>query len=188
MTAGEDNAETGRLAQYSLTQQTAMWPTARAEDSESAGNHPGATDSLTGAAKLWQTPQTPKGGGTSRSGDRIDEPLLDGQARNWPTPAARDVKSGDASAATLARNARPLNEIAENFPYSLPAPATLTLGEPSLPTTPNSPRRLNPAFAEWLLGWPPGWTACDSLVTALTPWLAARRSWLCTLGCKRSSE
>lgn len=35
-----------------------FWPTARAEDPESCGNHPGATDSLTGAVKMWPTPQS----------------------------------------------------------------------------------------------------------------------------------
>ncbi len=34
-----------------------FWPTSRAEDWESCGNHPGATDSLTGATKNWTTPQ-----------------------------------------------------------------------------------------------------------------------------------
>lgn len=35
------------------------WPTARAEDSESCGNHSGAVDSLTGAARMWTNCQTP---------------------------------------------------------------------------------------------------------------------------------
>ena len=39
------------------------WPTARQEDGESCGNHPGAVDSLTGAAKLWGTPDSPGSGG-----------------------------------------------------------------------------------------------------------------------------
>lgn len=32
-----------------------MWPTPRAEDAESAGNHPGAQDSLTVPVRLWPT-------------------------------------------------------------------------------------------------------------------------------------
>lgn len=40
----------------SCSPETTPWPTARAEESESAGNHPGATDSLTGATALWLTP------------------------------------------------------------------------------------------------------------------------------------
>lgn len=126
-----------------------LWPTARSEDSESCGNHPDATDSLTGAtrlwttpdsdprqsknrnrnvgaeAELWQTPQDAKGGGTGRSGDRIGEPLLDGQARM--------------------------------FNFSLPAPPTSTDGATSSPSAPSSPRpstrRLNSIFVAWLQGW-----------------------------------
>jgi len=41
-----------------LVIQALMWPTACQEDGESCGNHPGAVDSLTGAAKLWPTPNT----------------------------------------------------------------------------------------------------------------------------------
>ena len=131
------------------------WPTARSEDSESCGNHPGATDSLTGATATWRTPDAPGSGDPrnrqdsmdaghqvtiaeqaehwqtpatdnfrSRGGDRKDEPGLDQQARMFPTPSARDWKSGQASDATMNRNARPLNEIAEHlaFPSSLPDP------------------------------------------------------------------
>jgi len=45
---------------------------------------------LEASAQLWQTPQQPKGGGTGRSGERIGEPLLDGQARMWRTPAGQE--------------------------------------------------------------------------------------------------
>jgi hypothetical protein len=34
------------------------WPAPRAEDAECCGNHPGATDSLGGAARGWNTPRT----------------------------------------------------------------------------------------------------------------------------------
>jgi len=37
---------------------SSSWPTARREDGESCGNHPGATDSLTGATRTWATPNT----------------------------------------------------------------------------------------------------------------------------------
>src|SRR4029434_5502383 len=90
-----------------------LWPTARAEDSESCGNHPGATDSLTGATRNWPTPHTncTTGAGSqgrdggdnlqttvdlwqtpatdsfrSRGGDRKDEMGLDQEARHWKTP------------------------------------------------------------------------------------------------------
>jgi hypothetical protein len=34
----------------------------------------------------------------------------------WPTPAAQDTRSGEAGTATLAANARPLNEVASHWP------------------------------------------------------------------------
>src|SRR5579875_1469170 len=55
----------------------------------------------------------------------------------WPTPTARDWRSGKSSARTRARNSRPLNEIA--------APGGA----------------LNPLWVEWLMGFPPGWTDCE---------------------------
>lgn len=42
----------------------------------------------------WQTPNAMDGGQTSRGGDRINEPLLAGQAQTagWATPAARELE------------------------------------------------------------------------------------------------
>ena len=53
----------------------AMWPTARQEDGESCGNHPGAVDSLTGASRNWVTPKSATGG-----------PDLMEQVQHWKTP------------------------------------------------------------------------------------------------------
>jgi DNA-cytosine methyltransferase len=50
----------------------------------------------------------------------------------WPTPTARDWKSGKASAATMARNSRPLSEVVGGH--------------------------LNPTWVEGLMGFPHGWT------------------------------
>ncbi len=68
---------------------SSCWPSARAEDSESCGNHPGAKDSLTGATREWATPNAMAGGSTSRGGDRVDEPLLGGQVQQWATPVSQ---------------------------------------------------------------------------------------------------
>lgn len=68
----------------------------------------------------------------------------------WPTPAARDWRSGKASRQTLESNARPLNEIViAGIASGLAAETTKTKGS------------LDPAFGEYLMGWPHGWTACD---------------------------
>lgn len=89
---------------------SSLWPTARAEDSASCGNHPDATDSLTGITKQWTTPRTITGGG--ESGER-KKALgrtesggggLQAQATNWHTPTANDDnKSAEAHLAMKAR-------------------------------------------------------------------------------------
>jgi len=61
------------------------WPSPRAEDSEACGNHPDATDSLTGAARDWMTP-TAQNFRSRSKGESKGMELLDTQARNWPTP------------------------------------------------------------------------------------------------------
>lgn len=53
------------------------------------------------------------------------------------TPTARDWRSGKASEATHAKNSRPLSE---------------QIGG-----------SLNPAWVEWLIGWPLGWTSMEPM-------------------------
>lgn len=142
-----------------LEMEASNWATCRAEDAESAGNHPGAQDSLTGMATLWAT------------------------------PASRDWKYGEASDETLSRNARPLNgqtcsqslaqgwvALALSINSSNFSSETLTqLGEAikRSATTPSggkrcwcgSPdcnlpshkRKLNPLFTCCLMMWPAYW-------------------------------
>lgn len=240
----------GSKRQIDLGAKAANWPTPRGEDGESCGNHPGATDSLTGASKLWRTPdaageggprnrqasigdghqvtiaeqaehratpnahdgtgargkgfeltdchykphdlvsqtdswKTPHGmsnrdfrgkvggcgGGEfakqanqwqtpatdsfrSRGGDRKDEQGLDQQARMFPTPRTTDAKTGT-------RRTRPdgsliapqLSDVAHSLPDQ-----TIPDGQSSFETSPHSPRRLNPQFVEWLMGFPIGWS------------------------------
>ena len=73
------------------------WPTARAEDSESCGNHPGAVDSLTGAARMWHTPKAHENAETSgtvvgRNADRGAHCFsgLGAQTAMWRTPQVQD--------------------------------------------------------------------------------------------------
>src|ERR1035437_114273 len=90
----------GPNGQASLDQQGRTWPSPRSEDSESCGQHPGATDSLNATAKLWTTPQahdltergagqqpTPEAGNACRAGDARLGPTA--AAANWREPATR---------------------------------------------------------------------------------------------------
>jgi hypothetical protein len=54
---------------------------------------------------------------------------------------------------------------------SLPYRVLLRSGE--LPLTPGP--TLNPAFSDWIMGWPPGWTEPLRPVTAWSQWLQHAR-------------
>jgi len=72
---------------------------------------------------MWQTPQTPKGGGRSRGQDRTDEALLPGQAAMWPTANARDADKWNNRAPGHDRQVN-LSGHANNWP----TPRTITGG------------------------------------------------------------
>ena len=85
---------------------------------------------------LWPTPTVC--GNYNRKG--LSKTSGDGLATavlKCATPTARDWKSGKASQATMERNSRPLSE---------------QIGG-----------SLNPAWVEWLMGWPLGWTDLNPL-------------------------
>lgn len=156
---------------------SSSWPTARSEDSECAGNHPGATGSLTGATKEWQTPAVDSF--RSLGGDRRDEMGLDQQARlQWTTPKSRDYKSAEGGAG-MTRHEPDLNLQACHS--SLPAPQTTTAGAASSTQGRGSRRRLNPAFVAWLMGWPEWWTYPEPINSArqeMESWRCKARSLL----------
>lgn len=84
--AGQNGNGAGKL----LAVEVQRWPSPRSEDSESCGNHPGATDSLTGAISLWATPRN----NTGPSPPTDKHSSLDGEAAAWSTPAASDGQRG----------------------------------------------------------------------------------------------
>ena len=106
---------------------------------------------LTGGIEsgLLPTPtDASKGGGSSRSGARINEtPTLQGMARKgmWPTPSASDWKNrGGFGAAAVQRRAA----IGKQIMLSMVAGGAL-----------------NPTWVEWLMGFPLAWTALDASAT-----------------------
>ena len=78
----------------SIASMAVQWPSPRSEDSECCGNHPGATDSLTGATKTWKTPHGMAGiDATGKRGGPGGGEFAK-QANNWPTPRTTDQQSG----------------------------------------------------------------------------------------------
>lgn len=154
----------------------AIWSTPRASDGEKGGPNQsfgaGGTP-LPSQVARWPTPMA----GESEKQASGKRDCLTDIARRWSGPAASDVRSGLCSQETAERNARPLSEFAVTmWDSTLPDPQTSTLGEPSLPTTPNSRRLLNPAFVGWLMTFPPGLTSCALQETEFASWLLRMRT------------
>jgi hypothetical protein len=107
-------------------------------------------------SRFWATPNAhnaqgePGAGHTANKGHRRD---LVRESLSWPTPAARDHKGSPAELTRQDGKSRldQLDRVAENFSPSAPATSD---GLESSPTSRGSRRRLNPAFAAWLMGWP----------------------------------
>ncbi len=139
------------------------WPTAKVATGQyqyAHGDHSNIVMNLEGAAAMWQKPATDsfRSLGLNRKG----ETGLDQQARFWPTPKARDFRSGEQYAE---RDSPDLNVIVSRFGRQ--APRSGIGGPPSSADGPNS--RLNPLFVEWLMGFPIGWTALKPLATPSSP-------------------
>jgi hypothetical protein len=87
-----------------LAQWAQSWPSPRTEDGESCGNHPEASDSLTGVTRTWHTPQVmlwrspdaPGHGGIRNrqaSTGEGHQTTIGEQAEQWQTPAADSFRS-----------------------------------------------------------------------------------------------
>lgn len=71
----------------------AAWPSPRGEDSECYGNHPGVTDSLTGATKLWTTPNGDDVSNLTRDSGQFKSLTRD--VKLWTTPQSHDQAGGN---------------------------------------------------------------------------------------------
>lgn len=150
------------------------WPTATAADSRSSGGNPETTGThgvtLTDAARrTWATPAAeggPEPGRTStpnRTGDKLVTQVI-----MWTTPVASENANRDTRQ-YRDHPRRSTNLAAVAGSHCSPQDGlTATDGDASSPPT----RHLNPRFVEWLMGWPIGWTDCESSATE------SYRSWL----------
>jgi hypothetical protein len=126
------------------------------------GNH---NLSLPVAAQDWQTPSTVGAqdrGYTYPNGDH-EKPFLclPGQATEWKTPTANEDAAGRPGAAMQQQ----IKQQAEEW-SGRQAPRATGAMSPS----DSGPRRLNPEFVEWLMGWPLGWTDFAPVATEWSHW------------------
>ena len=142
------------------------------------------TTGLPTEVAMWLTPNVPNGG-RSVSAELVASKCMtkDGQKRtidlgaqvtHWATPQARDHKSANSEEhCTVTGGGRKHMDQLSNFVAHSSLPALKTRpGPTSCASTPPTPRRLNPIFGEWLMGWPSQWTkaepsASSALATAL---------------------
>jgi len=147
-----------------------LWASPTASDGNSRTTDPETnregTLSLTGQALLWATPMAMDGVKPSAGKRAADD--LTHQAALWGTPRANDWKDDSPGSA-------PVNGF-----LSRQVQASETPGQPSSPSDRTSPRRLNPAFVCWLMGWPEGWSdAGRSLApTSFAGWETVSSRWL----------
>ena len=118
------------------------------------------------ARTFWASPKASTGGPDATGGPHQGAPNLKAQTASWPTPAARDAKGANSEAhVTMTGTGRMHMDQLPNFVahcFSRPA-QTPTSGPESSKAGRTSPRRLNPAFASWLLGWPWWWTRTEPM-------------------------
>ncbi|MEM7048887.1 MAG: hypothetical protein AAF604_04470 [Acidobacteriota bacterium] len=157
------------------------------KDSMTTGARKAVTE-LSQAARLWPLETWPTVVALDGAGFRGDagpnrhagETLTDA-VQSWATPVAKDA-NGPTS------NHRDLCREASIFPGTPSVETPSELGQlsqvlaqisyPQLPSDGKSSggRKLNPAFAAWLMGWPPEWTDSVPPETEWTHWWQRTRS------------
>jgi hypothetical protein len=126
---------------------------------------------------LWPTPraqkvssENPDAWSARQQAGKVATPPLPLAAAMWPTITAQDAKN-NAGASQFQRNTKPLNvEAALHCSHPTPT-ATGAASQPIL----------NPAFTEWLMGWPIGWTESVPAVTGWCRWQQHMRGALSVL-------
>lgn len=164
-----NNNQTGRPTEI-LGSARRNWPIAP----QACGNHPGATDSLTGVMKNWPTPCAhAKGEPTGPSRGVMGQESLGSSVALWATPNVRDRTEKPEN-----RKARQPNHGGKEpggevriFPSSPPDATNSELGLLLSVWTPPLAPRLNPRMQWWLMGMPYQiLTLCGSEATPLSQW------------------
>lgn len=128
---------------------------------------------------LLPTPNTVDAKGGRRKGQGQVQLAHMAKTGMWPTPAARDWRSGKASQETMDGNSRPLNEVVEHWPTPVGDDTGYRKGKYQQGGTATSTAvggKLSPSWVEWLMSVPIGWTSLEPLsADAWQRWLS--ESW-----------
>ena len=151
-----------------------LWPTPQCRDGDQRGAqpkrflNPARSNDLPDAVAfvMWPTPSTGDASGSKQGpegtsltgirpdGSKMHVGLATVARALWPTASARDWKSCEASPATMARNSRPLNEMAMSVAHSGQARNGSSI--------PKGARGvLSAEFTCWLMGFPPEHSKLD---------------------------
>lgn len=191
-------AESHQPGQDGLGVQVRSWATPIAKDGDSTGATTNHRD-LKREATTWATPLGRDGSGAGHSSNDRD---LQREVKNWPSPNVSSIDnrkgasptSGDGIQTAAKAWATPDASVGTGYNQSAspgasirpqlaaqaascgpPDPTTGNSGEESTPVT--GPRsQLNPAFVEWLMGYPDGWTGSGPSETEWSLWWSQWRS------------
>ena len=142
------------------------WHARAAKLKEKGINGNGAGLPLTVAAVQWPTPNamdSEQAGGLGCIANGKRGHSLTSASRQWPTPEARDYRSESGSAEFIAERLQQQRGQSLSFmvAHSSHQAQPISDGATSSEATPSTPRRLNPIFGEWLMGWPSQWTKAE---------------------------
>ena len=124
------------------------------------------TTELPAEAAYWMAPSVSNSQGNEYTRDRCQPGqgrlTLKGQAQQWPTPASRDYRTPNSQESQESRKHTGGEQLPNYVEHHFSPPVQQAQAGPkSSDSDPTSPRRLNPAFVEWLMGWPIGWTIAE---------------------------
>ncbi len=164
------------LEPHTCADASGLWPTPTATEygtNQSVSIGAAVRPSLgTMARRMWQTPVSDDA--VERTGGKFNsrgEPKLSAEVKMWPSPRAIDGSKGARSPTefVLKRAATGLSNLAERvqlYPTPTAQDASNNAGASqfernSLPLNAVVGGSLNPQWVEWLMGYPPGWTALE---------------------------
>jgi len=114
-----------------------------------------ATPPLSLAAKLWPTPQADDVDNVNPNQKRRNTLVKEVNARIWPTPTSREWKGARMPETLAAAGRNETNSLGDAVAHA----HGLT----------NPAGSLNPAWVEFLMGYPTGWTDLEASVTPSCP-------------------